>query len=149
MRKITWEQVSKLCRKLAQELKQCGKEFNGIYAVPRGGLPIGVHLSHLTGYSMKFDTFNPSGLQYITVDDINDTGRTMRPHVANELCTTVVLFERVDAAVKADHVGEIIGHNDWLVFPWEDADNAFDDMVEYLEEGNRNAVYQSRESTSS
>jgi len=144
MRKISWKQISKLCQKLAQELQQCGKEFSGIYAVPRGGLPAGVHLSHLTGIRMKFDTFNPEGLQYITVDAINDTGRTMRPHVADEKVTTAVLFEREDSEVKADYVGEYVKHNDWLVFPWENPDNAFDDMVEYLEEGAGNAVHQSR-----
>ncbi len=145
MRKISWKQISKLCQKLAQELKQCGQEFSCIYAIPRGGLPGGVHLSHLTGIRMKFDTFNPEQSQYIVLDDINDTGRTMRPHVENEKATTVVLFEREDSEVKADYVGEYIKHNDWIIFPWEDPDNAFDDMVEYLEEGERHAVYKSRQ----
>lgn len=116
-----------------------------MYAIPTGGLPPGVVLHKLTGIRMNFGTFNPSELQYITVDDINDTGRTLRPHTQDARCTTVVLFERKDSEVKADHVGEYIEHNDWLVFPWEDPDNAFDDMVGYLEKGDRSAVYQSRE----
>lgn len=144
MRRITWKQVSDLCRRLSQKLGECGINHKFIYGVPRGGLPAAVHLSHLTDLKLSFDTFNPGGMKYIVVDDINDTGRTMRPHVANEHATTVVLFERLDAEVKADFVGEYVDHNDWLIFPWEDPDNAFDDMVEYLEEETRSAVYQSR-----
>lgn len=145
MRKITWEKVSQLCRKLAQKIREYEERPAYIYAVPRRGLPIGVHLSHLTGIPLRIEVDDSSELKYTTVDDINDTGRTMRPFVNDNKCITVTLFERLDSEVKADIVGEYVGHNDWLVFPWENPENAFEDMVEYLEEGNRDAVYRERQ----
>ena len=133
-----------MCAKLSQELAQCGKSFKAIYGIPRGGLPIAVHLSHLMGIQMDLEGVKEGDLQYIVVDDINDTGRTMES-CKDTNCVTVVLFERVDSKVKADFVGEYINHNDWLIFPWEDAGKAFEDMLEYLEEGTRDAVYQERQ----
>ena len=145
MQKITWNKISKLCQRLAQKIRECEKQPSYIYAVPRGGLPIGVHLSHLTGIPMKLDVDDSVEIQYTTVDDINDTGRTMSKFVSEPNCLTIALFERLDSKVKADLVGEYINHNDWIIFPWEDKNKAFDDMVEYLEEGNRNAVYCKRQ----
>ena len=138
MRRITWEEISELCRKLAQDLQQCPTAFHAIFAVPRGGLPIGVHLSHLTGIPMDLGGVIDDSLQYVIVDDINDTGRTMTQYVNKENCVTVALFERVDSSVAADYVGEYVNHNDWLVMPWEVMDNAFEDMLDYAESRRQN-----------
>lgn len=129
MQEITWNKVASLCQKISKQIKD---KYAFIYGIPRGGLPVAVHLSHLTGISMNFDTFGSGKPKYIVVDDINDTGRTMRPHIRNDKCITIALFEREDAECKADIVGEYIHHNDYLVFPWENKERAFEDMIEYL-----------------
>ena len=42
--RMDWEQFGIMIDKLAKQIKDSGEQFEGIYGVPRGGLPIAVAL---------------------------------------------------------------------------------------------------------
>ena len=46
---ISWEEFEKMSRDLAKEIQQSPDKFEGIYGIPRGGMPLAVYLSHYLG----------------------------------------------------------------------------------------------------
>ena len=105
-----------------------------IYGIPKGGLPIAVHLSHHLNIPMTVDievveTFECRNDELLLVDDLTDTGKTL-----NDLClrwhddmsqiktATLIYKPRTDIKVlhKPDfYVWETL---DWCIFPWERSD---------------------------
>ena len=73
--KISYFQFDNMMIQLTSAVKEVGKNCKYIYGVPRGGLPIAVHLSnHLNKTLIPSLTNMKSGC--IIVDDISDTGKT-------------------------------------------------------------------------
>ena len=101
---------------------------DSILALPRGGLPIGVHLAHHFGLekiSVNVDDYFYAQVheKVLVVDDICDTGRTLIDTVrvlkmhGMENVKTAVLYHKPHAKFKPDiYVKET---EEWIVFPWE------------------------------
>jgi hypoxanthine phosphoribosyltransferase len=72
------------------ELQRSGKTFDAIYALPRGGLCLGVKLSYMTGLPllMNHSQLTP---QTIVVDDCTNTGKTLSTF---KEYFTVVMFHK-------------------------------------------------------
>ena len=137
---------------LSNIIRECtNKNFipNAIVAPSRGGLPLGVMLSHYYScpmYSMTLSHRDTSlvdvlgieralkdawshGDNTLFIDDINDSGRTIE--TVREIATRLplacnlkvgVLLEKYSSKRSADFVGEYVNteENDvWVVFPWE------------------------------
>jgi len=85
------------------------RKYNNIYAIPRGGVPIGIALSGILNLPLS-DTVNPNTL---VVDDLIDSGKTL------EKCTndTAVLYRKKHSPNTTYVVREI---NDWIELPYED-----------------------------
>ncbi len=73
-------------------------QFDAIYALPRGGLCLGVKLSYLTGIPLITDTAKITPATLI-VDDCTDTGQTLSRFNGN---TTVVMFHKPTSIVTPD-----------------------------------------------
>jgi hypoxanthine phosphoribosyltransferase len=43
---IPWADYGKLCEQLFDKIKKCGLKFDTVIAISRGGLPLGVYMSH-------------------------------------------------------------------------------------------------------
>lgn len=85
-----------------------------VYAIPRGGVPAAYAM---TPYIQMTFVDHPEEADII-VDDLVDTGRTMRAHLAlNPEAIPVVLFGKICPEVFV--VGKLYNPQDWLVFPWE------------------------------
>jgi len=131
-RKVSYKEygelVNELTVRLLGDLRLKGIEY--IYAAPRGGLPIAVHLSHylnkeyLTpeGFCEQLD----EGGTYLIVDDIVDTGRTFDiidgyefHHKRDSGILYASLFYKPQSEFKPDHYVEEITNDTWIVFPWE------------------------------
>jgi hypoxanthine phosphoribosyltransferase len=141
---MTWAEYEELCNTLKELVEKSEVIFKSILAISRGGLPVGVYLSHqlklpLFVISAKFyDNFDNttlhidpqiSGVGYLqspilVVDEINDTGATLagvKGHIHNigfEI-GTAVLLERKHAKVRADFVAKRIKTKSWIHFPYE------------------------------
>jgi len=91
------------------------KRIKAVYGVPRGGLPIAVHLSHYLKLKFSRDLFDDIVENTLIVDDIAHTGRTLAR--GSNLYLTATLFYRPESIVKPDFYLEEA--TKWIVFPWE------------------------------
>ena len=110
---ITWEEVGKMIDKLAVKIKKSGIKFDGIFGVPRGGLPLAVILS----YKMDIPVLLYPTANTLVVDDISDNGYTLQ-RLKNKKIATIYTTDLT--ITKPDwFVEKKLSKEHWLVFPWE------------------------------
>ena len=115
-RYISWEQFEKDIKVLVTKIKKHCKEeqmrFKAICAVPRGGVVVGVRLSHLLGIPLSGEcAFNT-----LIVDDVSDTGKTLS-RAGLFLFPVATLYRKDGTIVEPRFCVRTI--NKWIVFPWE------------------------------
>jgi len=116
---LTWEQIDCAIEKLSKEILMFNK-YKNIYSIPRGGLIVGVMLSHKTNLPMIFD-FNKITFDTLIVDDISDTGKTLEQFsTINDVCCLV--YTQWTSVVPKFKIFEKHDSNTWFVFPWENKD---------------------------
>jgi hypoxanthine phosphoribosyltransferase len=135
----TWEEIEEICENLAQQIKSCPIEFKAIYPIARGGYIPAVILSHKLNIRMVGDIYNPYNEPILVVDDINDTGRSIRPFLQDKGYHVAVLYERTSSQEAAHFFGEIVSNKLWICFPWENKNKAKEDQQKYRE--SRNAIH--------
>lgn len=105
--------------------------FDYIYAPPRGGLPLGVHMSHMINKPLLLSIDEAKkhigGKIYniLIIDDISDTGETLKH-------TMCLLKELTLGKIKSatwhmkprtkqipDIYVEVVPNDVWVVYPWE------------------------------
>ena len=108
MRRMNWEEVASLARRLADDID----EDERIWGIPRGGTPVAAMLS-----AWGFVVVDSPEKATVAVDDIVDTGST-RDWILREYgLATRGLIDRP--------AGKDGGYGDeWIVFPWEDPEDA-------------------------
>lgn len=94
------------------------KNFKYIHGIPRGGLPIAIHLSHHLGLEFVENMSRPIHEYTLVVDDIADTGITLEKYPL--VAATATLFYKKRSSVKPTFY--ILETNKWVVFPWEKTD---------------------------
>jgi hypoxanthine phosphoribosyltransferase len=114
--KITWEQYNEDIHKLAKAIKESNTDFHCIYAVPRGGLVIGVHLSHLLKLPL---TEHPYG-NILIVDEISDTGKTLKQWQHKKYITAATLHIKKGTMVVPDYWIAEYPKDIWIIYPWEE-----------------------------
>ncbi len=142
--KVSWTQVGYLIDALADQLE--GQEFSRIVGISRGGLPLGVALSHR--FNLPFSVVGVSSYNDLTneqetlicdtpdvifegwegpilfCDDIADTGRTLDfvlekacENNSNIMLHVATLYYKEGSSIKPDYFCETT--DKWIVFPWE------------------------------
>ncbi len=113
----TWTQFDEDCEKIKNWAK--GHNFKNIFGIPRGGLVVGVRLSHLLNLPMVFEVKDITEMTLV-VDDISDSGKTLKmlqAKIGNLPITVAALFlERKSNFIPAFFCRE---KTKWVVFPWE------------------------------
>jgi uncharacterized protein len=143
--RLSWEQFGRASRKLAQDIADDGFRPDLILSIARGGLPPAGALSyalnvknlHLmnvefyTGVDERLpvpvvlppvpNTVDLSGTTVLIVDDVADTGSTLKlvrdfcaEHVAQARCA--VIYEKPRSMVKCEYVWSYTDR--WIDFPW-------------------------------
>jgi len=122
---ITYTEYGQLLDQLIEKLKPI--KFDYVFGIPRGGLPIAVHVSHYTNTTIMDHELIPwdfyQGESVLVVDDIIDTGETIKNlkqlfgcHTNIEAVAT--LFKRPDVVVANTDIW-IEESPEWIIFPWE------------------------------
>ena len=128
---VTWDEMENLVDELCDKIPD--GVYEGIYAIPRGGLIIGVMMSHKLGLPMVDRLQSWYGKKFLIVDDIADTGKTlekMRAEVYKEAHTATIHYHK-QSSVEPSYWVEEKG-DDWIVYPWEKNDS--EEIQDYLKE---------------
>jgi len=119
--------VNELCDKIPKDT------YEAIYAVPRGGLIIGVLMSHKLGIPMVGRLQEYYGKKFLIVDDIADTGKTLehfRAEVFENASVATIHYHKHSSVVPDYWVKE--KKDDWIVYPWELYES--EEIQDYLKE---------------
>ena len=125
---ISWNVIDECVLDIAEHLIRTEIKFNGVYGIPRGGTLLAVMLSHklnIPFYPLYFSTAKLEGNDFIVIDDIADTGKTLQGYKIkdeNEQGYYVTIHEHKDSIVKPDY-SVIYKEDKWIVYPWETEDS--------------------------
>ena len=120
---FTWSEFDKSVDYIANQCKKLN--LSGIYGVPRGGLCLAVALSHKLNVNLSEKPLKGS----LIVDDVYETGFTLSNFKNIEGANFFVLVSKKKPiwwnAVNFSQKEE------WIVFPWENIENNFNEEKEY------------------
>ena len=118
---ISWKEVENLVDILHTSILQSGKKFNYICGIPRGGLIPAVMLSHKLNihYHLDIDSYYV-GENYLYVDDICDSGKTLEDIASDQFKSTAVLhYKPHTSCFEPTFYAEKWNKDVWLIYPWE------------------------------
>ena len=121
---FTWDEFDKSVAEIVNKCKFL--ELSGIYGVPRGGLCLAVALSHKLKISLIKDPIKNS----LIVDDVYETGITLKTHKNIEGAQFFVLFSKIKPTWW--NTVFISKKSQWIVFPWENTLNSQSDRNDYI-----------------
>ena len=121
---FTWSEFDKSVEYIADKCKNL--QFSGIYGVPRGGLCLAVALSH----KLKIELISEPIKNSLIVDDVYETGLTLKSFKDTEGAMFFVLFSKIKPLWW--NTVFISKKSQWIVFPWENTLNSKSDREEYI-----------------
>jgi len=101
-----------------------------VCGLPRGGLPIAIHLSHMLNikYIHDIESVPEMRLNYtLLVDDLVDSGGTLQKFKKMD-CVIATLFVKPRRIINPDIYVLESANDNWIVFPWENQENVVDKM---------------------
>jgi hypoxanthine phosphoribosyltransferase len=127
---VSWELIDECVTDIAFHLKDTGKDFKGVYGIPRGGVILAVLLSHKLDLPYVENPYDYQLDDFIVIDDIADTGETLKFYEETfEKSYIVTIHEHEQSIVKPDY--SVIDKGDkWIVYPWETEDS--EEIQDYL-----------------
>jgi len=128
---ISWEEYEDHIDSIVDWVQTQDLSLGAVYGLPRGGLPIAVSLSHRLHLPLLMDYYDRkivTDKQILVVDDIADTGHTLKDFENNHniICT---FHYHTQSIVEPDYWVTEKG-DDWIVYPWERNDS--DEIQDYL-----------------
>ena len=129
---ISWNLVDECVTDIADYLLQTNVKYEGVYGIPRGGVILAVMLSHKLDIPYLERLSGMYGENFIVVDDIVDTGKTMKHYSTLEVCEKayfVTIHEYEQSSVKPDY-SVLYKEDKWIVYPWEVKDST--EIQDYL-----------------
>ena len=105
-----------------------GQGLEGVHGVARGGLPLAVALSH----RLDLPLFLTPSFNVLNLDDIHDTGRTVRDlRTGRPSAWPIWVWVTRQAEPKGYHAVLTDIGPQYVVFPWEDPNRAQADRTDY------------------
>jgi len=121
---FTWNDFDKSVKHIANKCNLL--EFSGVYGIPRGGLCLAVALSH----KLKINLISEPIKNSLIVDDVYETGITLNTFKDIEGAMFFVLFSKIKPTWwNTVHISK---EKEWIIFPWENASNAYSDRNDYI-----------------
>ena len=120
---FTWSDFDKSVDYIANQCKNL--ELSGIYGIPRGGLCLGVALSHKLNVQLIEKPLKYS----LIVDDVLETGITLSNFKNIEGVNFFVLVSKKKP--KWWKTVNLSLKEEWIVFPWENKENDINEEQDY------------------
>ena len=127
---VSWDLIDECVTEIAFHLKDTGKDFKGVYGIPRGGSLLAVMLSHKLDLPYIENPFDLQFDDFVIIDDIADTGKTLNFYDETfGKGYIVTIHEHEQSIVKPEY--SVINKGDKLiVYPWETEDSK--EIQDYL-----------------
>ena len=121
---LSWMGLEFAIDDLVNDYKESDYKCDYIYGPPRGGLPIAVILSHrlnipiLSSIDEFWEKYSNPRTNILLVDDIADTGETLKPLVGPNIITYTIYYH--DQSIITPDAWVFKKKDEWVVFPWEE-----------------------------
>jgi hypoxanthine phosphoribosyltransferase len=121
---LEWRDIDDAIERLAINIVNSKTEITAIGGLPRGGLIPAVLLSH----KMNIPFVSQANVKTILgniliIDDICDTGKTLKPFKFESNVYTAALHYKTTATIEPDFWWKVVSEGDWIVYPWERKDS--------------------------
>ena len=121
---LTWNDIENAVEKLAVDITNSKIEIAAVGGLPRGGLIPAVLLSH----KMNIPFVSQANVKLIPgniliVDDICDTGKTLKPFKFESNVYTAAIYHKISAMVEPNFWFKLANEDEWIVYPWEQKDS--------------------------
>ncbi len=133
---LNWNDIENLVKKTSLKIKEYSKEYDLIIGIKNGGIIPAklisreLNINDIDFISVKRNQiFTSSNFhrnkKYLMIDDIYDTGKTFLTvnkffnSFEYDYACLVSRYRITDNNSKIIIIGEILNHNKWIVFPWE------------------------------
>ena len=131
---LDWNDIENLVKKTSLKIKENNKKYDIIIGIKNGGIiPAKLISRELDIYDIDFISIKknqmfiycnfPRNKKYLVIDEIYDTGKTFL--AVNKFFNSfeydfACLISRYRIIDNSKIItGEILNHNKWIVFPWE------------------------------
>jgi len=111
----SWEDFEEARIELVKEIKESGKTYSGVFAIPRGGLILGVCLAH--DLDLPFLKRPKRGC--LIVDEISDFGKTLQKYKEKGYDIATWYTSNWTITSPTYYVDIKTGKNKWIIFSWE------------------------------
>jgi hypoxanthine phosphoribosyltransferase len=123
-RYLNWNDIDRAITRLIASITASDVKLDAIGGLPRGGLIPAVMLSH----RLSIPFVSQSNIQLIegnilVVDDICDTGKTLKRFKFENNIYTAALHWKQSAEYQPNYFWEVAYENEWIVYPWENKDS--------------------------
>ena len=118
---VSWQVVDECVTEIAFHLKDTGKDFVGVFGIPRGGVILAVMLSHKLDIPYITEFWRVGDGDIVVIDDIADTGKTFqfyKEQPETKDAHYVTIHEHKQSIVKPDY-SVLYKQDKWIVYPWE------------------------------
>ncbi len=112
---LCWDDINILVEDLCNTIVSSGVQIKSVTGIQRGGLVPAVMISH----KLNIPYVNRINKDTLVVDDICDTGETLKNKVAG---FTATLHHKPTASFTPDFYAKEVG-SEWIVYPWERKDS--------------------------
>jgi hypoxanthine phosphoribosyltransferase len=112
---VSWDDINELVEELCTKIAKSDKEIKSVTGIKRGGLIPAVMISH----KLDIPYISRINKDTLVVDDICDTGETLKNSVAGY---TATLHHKPTAEFIPDFYAKEVGP-EWIVYPWERKDS--------------------------
>jgi len=124
----TWEDLNDDLDKIIFHIKKQDWNIKQICGVPRGGLILAVMLSHkmnipVVVHSIRTMDYIPNKDTTLIVDDISDTGETLKSIKYINLFKSISLYIKEGTKYKPKFFCRECKDDDWIIYPWENKES--------------------------
>ena len=119
-----WDDFNTDVKSIITEMSGRNRVLDGIFAIPKGGLVLGVTLANrleLPLYTSKYEFIKNhfKNKNILIVDDISDTGRTLLSIPEIGAYKSVTLFIKQGTKFTPTFYCRVCNRDVWVVYPWE------------------------------
>ena len=123
-RYLNWNDIDRAVNRIVASINSSEIKINAVGGLPRGGLIPAVMLSHRLGIPFVSQAQIQTTIgNILIVDDICDSGKTLKKFKFEENVYTATLHWKQSAEYQPHYFWEIAYENEWIVYPWENKDS--------------------------